>query len=85
MSTADRVAVAVFLVALALFFVGFAVWLWADARNVDRANLLRDADEQHRLCLQNDLRGIYGDYPPADLDGEPAGRWTDPTVYEWVP
>jgi hypothetical protein len=44
----------------------------ADARRA--AEIAARAEQQHRWVLRGDERGIYGDYPVADLFREAAGR-----------
>lgn len=44
--------------------------LTRDRRNAEtarRSSLAARADTQHERYLEGDPRGIYGDYPPADL------------------
>lgn len=35
---------------------------------MEQARLAARADEEHELYLRGDARGIYGQFPPADLD-----------------
>lgn len=39
------------------------------------AELAARADEQHRLTLQGDERGIYGEYPPRGPFDRPPNEW----------
>ena len=36
-----------------------------EAQRRRRAGLAARADEQHRLVMQSDERGVYGEFPPA--------------------
>jgi peptidoglycan/LPS O-acetylase OafA/YrhL len=38
------------------------------ARAAERAAIAQRADEQHRLVLAGDDRGVYGDYAPKQID-----------------
>jgi hypothetical protein len=39
-----------------------------DRQQAARAALIARADEQHAWVLAGDVRGVYGDYPPAATD-----------------
>ncbi|MFZ2529426.1 MAG: hypothetical protein WAX14_17520 [Rhodococcus sp. (in: high G+C Gram-positive bacteria)] len=74
--------VAVALVAAAIEFTAKAGKLvreaWEQARlrkrdrsenaRMERSRLKTRADAQHELYMKGDSRGVYGEFPPADLD-----------------
>jgi hypothetical protein len=64
----------VFAIIIGLLLLVAGVWLlsrWLDARDAARdaalAAIAARADEQHALILAGDDRGVYGDYPPAEM------------------
>lgn len=48
---------------IALIIVGFH----CAGEDPEKKALIARADRQHELWLAGDDRGLYGDYPPADL------------------
>jgi ABC-type Fe3+-siderophore transport system permease subunit len=57
-----------------LMVFGLLLWLtfyWerrVDAQYEKRAALVARADQQHAWVLAGDDRGVYGDYPPKQID-----------------
>jgi uncharacterized membrane protein len=61
------IAIAVLL--FALLSLAFHAARRVDARKEKRAALAARADEQHRLVMACDDRGVYGNYPPHPFQG----------------
>jgi hypothetical protein len=49
--------------------VATRLWVWhqagVDGRRAEQRAIAARADEQHRWVLDDDERGLYGEYPPA--------------------
>ena len=59
----DKSILVFFVSGLVLFFICFWIYLQVDEKRCKRANLLRNAEQQHQAILRgNYLRGSYGQY-----------------------